>query len=180
MADDPDQDKWLEDANESVKKQAFYMKRALDNNNVREALKNAMGMTGELRTAKLSPKNYYELYMNVTDELREMELYFEDEDTKERNGQGGRSVVELYENVQHCGNIIPRLYLLITVAAVYIKSKRANPNSILIDLGELCRGVQHPMRGLFLRNYLSQISKNKLPDIGSEYEGYVVAQFLIT
>jgi vacuolar protein sorting-associated protein 35 len=32
-------------------------------------------------------------------------------------------------------------------------------------------GVQHPMRGLFLRNYLSQISKEKLPDTGSEYEG---------
>jgi vacuolar protein sorting-associated protein 35 len=28
------------------------------------------------------------------------------------------------------------------------------------------------MRGLFLRNYLSQISKNKLPDVGSEFEGH--------
>ncbi len=35
-----------------------------------------------------------------------------------------------------------------------------------------CSGVQHPMRGLFLRNYLSQISKSKLPDVGSEYEGH--------
>lgn len=28
------------------------------------------------------------------------------------------------------------------------------------------------MRGLFLRHYLSQVSKDKLPDTGSEYEGY--------
>ncbi|CAN4116732.1 unnamed protein product [Withania somnifera] len=35
----------------------------------------------------------------------------------------------------------------------------------------MCRGIQHPLRGLFLRSYLSQISKDKLPDIGSEYEG---------
>lgn len=170
-ADDPEQDKWLDDANENVKKQAFYMKRALDSNNVRDALKCASAMTGELRTAKLSPKNYYELYMIVTDELREMELFFEDECQKHQNGQGGRSVVELYENVQHAGNIVPRLYLLITVASVYIKSKIAPAKDILIDLVELCRGVQHPMRGLFLRNYLSQISKNKLPDEGSEYLG---------
>ena len=27
------------------------------------------------------------------------------------------------------------------------------------------------MRGLFLRNYLTLISKNKLPDVGSPYEG---------
>jgi len=33
--------------------------------------------------------------------------------------------------------------------------------------------VQHPMRGLFLRDYLSQMSKNKLPDVGSQYEGEV-------
>jgi vacuolar protein sorting-associated protein 35 len=83
----------------------------------------------------------------------------------------GRSIIELYENVQHAGNIIPRLYLLITVASVYIKSKKAPAKDILFDLVELCRGVQHPMRGLFLRNYLSQIAKDKLPDVGSEYEG---------
>ena len=35
----------------------------------------------------------------------------------------------------------------------------------------MCRGIQHPLRGLFLRSYLSQVSKDKLPDIGSEYEG---------
>ena len=84
---------------------------------------------------------------------------------------GGRSIIELYENVQHAGNIIPRLYLLITVASVYIKSKKAPAKDILFDLVELCRGVQHPMRGLFLRNYLSQIARDKLPDQGSEYEG---------
>jgi len=154
------------------------MKRHLDGNNLREALKCASAMTGELRTSKLSPKNYYELYMNVTDELRELELFFEDEDAKESSSRAsgaafphGRSIIELYENVQHAGNIIPRLYLLITVAAVYIKSKKAPAKDILFDLVELCRGVQHPMRGLFLRNYLSQIARDKLPDSGSEYEG---------
>jgi hypothetical protein len=35
----------------------------------------------------------------------------------------------------------------------------------------MARGVQHPVRGLFLRTYLSQVSKNLLPDTGSEYEG---------
>ncbi|XP_021668079.2 vacuolar protein sorting-associated protein 35B isoform X2 [Hevea brasiliensis] len=35
----------------------------------------------------------------------------------------------------------------------------------------MCRGVQHPIRGLFLRSYLAQVSRDKLPDIGSDYEG---------
>ena len=161
----------LEDANEFVKKQAFYMKRALDTGVVRDALKMASQMTGELRTSRLSPKNYYELYMNITDELRELELFLQEEDEKATRGEVGKSVVELYEQVQHAGNIIPRLYLLTTVASVYCKSKKAPAKDILFDLVELCRGVQHPMRGLFLRHYLSQVSKDKLPDTGSEYEG---------
>ena len=28
----------------------------------------------------------------------------------------------------------------------------------------MCRGVQHPLRGLFLRNYLLQCTRNVLPD----------------
>ena len=40
---------------------AFYMKRALDANDLRDALKNASSMIYELRTSKISPSNYYEL-----------------------------------------------------------------------------------------------------------------------
>eukprot|EP00967_Tisochrysis_lutea_P058205 scaffold73953_cov32-Tisochrysis_lutea.AAC.15 len=42
---------------------------------------------------------------------------------------------------------------------------------ILGDLGEMCRGVQHPVRGLFLRYYLLQVVKDKLPDVGSDVGG---------
>ena len=44
---------------------AFYMKRALDNHDLKDALKNASSMIYELRTSKLSPSNYYELYIQV-------------------------------------------------------------------------------------------------------------------
>lgn len=33
-------------------------------------------------------------------------------------------VSDLYELVQYAGNIIPRLYLLVTVGSVYIKAKQ--------------------------------------------------------
>uniref|UniRef100_A0A7S4UC97 Vacuolar protein sorting-associated protein 35 n=1 Tax=Guillardia theta TaxID=55529 RepID=A0A7S4UC97_GUITH len=99
----------------------------------------------------------------VADEMRHLEQYFLEE------WKRGRRMVELYELVQHAGNIVPRLFLLITVGSVYIRSKEAPARDILKDLVEMCRGVQHPMRGLFLRNYLLQCARDKLPDIGSEY-----------
>ncbi|KAJ8925291.1 hypothetical protein NQ315_009120, partial [Exocentrus adspersus] len=153
-----EQEKYLHDALGVVKAQAFHMKRALDKNKLMDALKNASAMLAELRTSLLSPKSYYELYMAITDELRHMELYLVDEFQK------GRKVPDLYELVQYAGNIVPRLYLLITVGLVYIKTNTSLRRDLLKDLVEMCRGVQHPLRGLFLRNYLLQCTRNVLPD----------------
>ncbi|RAL45815.1 hypothetical protein DM860_009679 [Cuscuta australis] len=160
-----DEEKWLAAGITGLQQNAFYMHRALDSNNLKDALKYSAQMLSELRTSRLSPHKYYELYMRAFDELRKLEIFFREETTR------GCSIVELYELVQHAGNILPRLYLLCTVGSVYIKTKEAPAKDILKDLVEMCRGIQHPLRGLFLRSYLSQVSRDKLPDIGSEYEG---------
>lgn len=60
-----DQNKLLDEASAVVKEQAFYMKRAIDNDQLREALRHASNLICELRTSLLSPKNYYDLYMQV-------------------------------------------------------------------------------------------------------------------
>ncbi|XP_026490214.2 vacuolar protein sorting-associated protein 35 isoform X1 [Vanessa tameamea] len=153
-----EQEKLLDDALNVVKVQAFQMKRCLDKSKLMDALKHASTMLGELRTSLLSPKSYYELYMAITDELRHLELYLLEEFQK------GRKVADLYELVQYAGNIVPRLYLLITVGLVYIKTNTNLRRDLLKDLVEMCRGVQHPLRGLFLRNYLLQCTRNVLPD----------------
>ncbi|KOB66736.1 putative vacuolar protein sorting 35 isoform 1, partial [Operophtera brumata] len=126
-----EQEKLLEDALNVVKVQAFQMKRCLDKSKLMDALKHASSMLGELRTSQLSPKGYYEL-----------------------------CILYLYELVQYAGNIVPRLYLLITVGLVYIKTNSNLRRDLLKDLVEMCRGVQHPLRGLFLRNYLLQCTRN--------------------
>ncbi|KAJ8451916.1 hypothetical protein Cgig2_007399 [Carnegiea gigantea] len=160
-----DEEKWLSAASAGLQQNAFYMHRALDSNNLKDALKYSAQMLSELRTSRLSPHKYYVLYMRAFDELRKLEIFFYEETKR------GCSIIELYELVQHAGNILPRLYLLCTAGSVYIKSKEAPAKDILKDLVEMCRGIQHPLRGLFLRSYLSQVSRDKLPDIGSEYEG---------
>lgn len=58
-----------------------------------------------------------------------------------------------------------RRYLLVTVGMVYIKSNEGSRKDMLRDLVEMCRGIQHPLRGLFLRNYLLQCTRNQLPDV---------------
>ncbi|CAH8268240.1 unnamed protein product [Arabidopsis lyrata] len=160
-----DDEKWLAAAIAAVKQHAFYMQRAIDSNNLKDALKFSAQMLSELRTSKLSPHKYYELYIRVFNELGTLEIFF-----KEETGRGC-SIAELYELVQHAGNILPRLYLLCTIGSVYIKSKDVTATDILKDLVEMCRAVQHPLRGLFLRSYLAQVTRDKLPSIGSDLEG---------
>jgi vacuolar protein sorting-associated protein 35 len=153
----------LDGAKAAVKEQAFHMKRALDQQEMMNALKHASNMICELRTGLLTPKFYYELYMETFDQLRHLETYLMDE-------KHGKKMAELYELVQYAGNILPRLYLLITVGSAYIRLREAPAKDVLRDIGEMSRGVQHPTRGLFLRTYLSEATKDTLPDVGDEVE----------
>lgn len=81
------------------------------------------------------------------------------------------------------GNIIPRLYLMITVGTVYMAIPDAPVKEVMKDMLEMCRGVQHPLRGLFLRYYLMQGSREHLPvgdSDGPEGNLQVSIDFIIT
>lgn len=101
----------------------------------------------------------------VFDHLLFLELFFESV------AANGTPVRDLYEMVQHAGNVLTRLYLMITVGSVFIKSKELPARDVLNDLLEMVKGVQHPTRGLFLRYYLLQKCEDKLPETGSEFAG---------
>ena len=110
----------------------------------------------ELRTSSLGPKQYYELYMSVFDALRHLSVYL-------RESHPVNHLADLYELVQYAGNIVPRLYLMITVGTVYMGIEDAPVKEIMKDMMEMSRGVQHPIRGLFLRYYLSGQARDSLP-----------------
>ena len=96
--------------------------------------------------------------MKATDELGGLAAWFADEEGKE-----GRSLKSLYARVQAAGNVLPRLYLLAAAGGVCASSGALPARDVLADLAALARGVQHPVRGLFLRSYLCQIARSVLP-----------------
>ncbi|ORM39400.1 Vacuolar protein sorting-associated protein 35B [Babesia sp. Xinjiang] len=153
-----DQCKLLEESLFYVKEHAYYMRQALDANDLGEALKRGINVISELRTSSLTPTNYYELYMKVFNELQMLSDFMGNDEKR------GMKLKQLYETVQQSSFIIPRLYLLIMTASHCIREGMASSKEILSDVTELCRGVQHPVRGLFLRYFLIQICKDKLPD----------------
>jgi len=96
--------------------------------------------------------------MAVFDALRHLSNYLYEAHTQSRH-----HLADLYELVQYAGNIVPRLYLMITVGAVYMSIPEAPVKEIMKDMMEMSRGVLHPIRGLFLRHYLSGQTRDHLP-----------------
>ena len=94
--------------------------------------------------------------MAVFDALRYLSVHL-------RESHPVNHLADLYELVQYAGNIIPRLYLMITVGTAYMSIEDAPVKELMKDMMDMSRGVQHPIRGLFLRYYLSGQVRDYLP-----------------
>lgn len=152
-----DQARLLEDALIAVRQQTVLMRKCLDTpGKLMDALKCCSTLVSELRTSSLGPKQYYELYMAVFDALRYLSVHL-------RENHPVNHLADLYELVQYAGNIIPRLYLMITVGTAYMSIEGAPVKELMKDMMDMSRGVQHPIRGLFLRYYLSGQARDYLP-----------------
>ena len=153
-----DQEQELDESITKSQTASFNMKKAIESNNFKEALKNSSLMLSELKATKLSPKNYYSLFSQILDEIKYLEQYFYEEQKK------GRKMADVYEAVQYAQSLIPRIYLMITVASIYITGKEIKASLILNDLGDMMKSIQNPMRGLFVRYFMLKMLKEKLPD----------------
>lgn len=114
--------------------------------------------------APLTPKNYYELHMRVMDEMPSLEEYLLGLCHNINGLAQFYSPTVLYETVQYCPRVVPRLYLQICMGSVSIRSGSASAVRVMEELGEASKCVQCPVRGLFLRYYLLMALKDKLPD----------------
>lgn len=94
--------------------------------------------------------------MAVFDALRYLSVHL-------RENHPHNHLADLYELVQYAGNIVPRLYLMITVGTAYMSVPDAPVKELMKDMMDMTRGVQHPIRGLFLRYYLSGQARDYLP-----------------
>ncbi|KAK6066709.1 vacuolar sorting protein 35 [Seiridium cupressi] len=152
-----DQARLLEDALIAARQQTALMRKCLDTpGKLMDALKCCSTLVSELRTSSLGPKQYYELYMSVFDALRYLSVHL-------REIHPQNHLADLYELVQYAGNIIPRMYLMITVGTAYMSIPEAPVKELMKDMMDMSRGVQHPIRGLFLRYYLSGQARDFLP-----------------
>lgn len=174
-----EQQRLLSNSMSIIKTEIHQMRKCLETKHkFMDSLKHASNFLNELRTSSLNPKQYYELYIMVHDGLTYLANYLKDNKSSSNN-----YLIDLYELVQYAGNIIPRLYLMITIGSVYMESEDAPVNEILNDMLEMCKGVQNPIRGLFLRYYLIQKTKYFIikyagPENLDKMISYIITNFI--
>ena len=154
----------LDQGLKNIKAQSFQIKNTINTNNLRQCLKETNLMLCELRTSDLTPKNYYQLYTTAFDEMQYVTNFFQEEVNR------GRKLQDLYDSVQQAKYIIPRIYLMITAGVIFMENNKQSCRQIIFDLFSMIKGIQNPIRGLFVRYYLLKTIKDKLPDKGNEYE----------
>ena len=104
--------------------------------------------------------------MQIFNNLKELEDFLLEE--KKR----GRRMSDLYEAVQQASDLLQRLYLMVTAGSAFVGSKEAAAKEILKDLIEMAKGIQHPVRGLFLRYFMLKKLKERFPDKVGPHDGY--------
>jgi vacuolar protein sorting-associated protein 35 len=135
-------------------------------------------------SAKLTPKNYYELYMRALEDIPQFEEYLlnlvKQQQQQQRSVPNTIQIVdtlrphemqrtpytmrELYDCVQYCPRVVSRLYLQISAGSALIRSGEVGARWVLTDLQNAVKCEQNPVRGLFLRHFLLTALRDKLPD----------------
>ena len=163
LLSEEDQERYLDRGLKKTKAQSFHIHTAIEKNNLRQCLQETYSMLLELRTSYLTPKNYYHLFTAAFDEMQIVYNFFLEEINR------GRKVRDLYDSVQQAVYLIPRLYLMIAAGALVMEKGPKSSEEIIFDLLGMIKGVQNPIRGLFVRYFLLKMIKDKLPDKDNLY-----------
>lgn len=152
-------------------------------------------------SAKLNPKNYYELYMRALEDMPVVEEYLfnlaesckkhqPDQQQQQQLPSNMIRIVDtasqlsnaaqplpsytmrqLYDCVQYCPRVVSRLYLQIAAGSALIRSGECGSKWVMHDLQEAVKCEQNPVRGLFLRYFLLTALRDKLPDVPPPHQG---------
>ena len=156
-----DEKQLLENMFKHIKMTSMKMKNAIDRNDMRQVLKFSVDILNTLKTEFKTASYYNQLFLNVYDELLPLEIYFNEEIKR------GRRIKEFYEAVQQCITVLPRLYLMILVGNIYIENNPNEKKEILNEIMKMANGVQHPLRGFYVRYFIIKMLKNNFNDIDS-------------
>ena len=153
-----DQEKYLNQIAKDFEYQSNLIKIYPSSNNFPKCLLDTAALISLLKIGYLTPSNYYLLYKDISNFLEEtIEFYIRDKVTK------GIKIKYIYESIQQCQYVIPRIYLMIICGSIYLEFYPIKFREIIYDLLNAAKCVQNPLRAFWIRYFLFKKIKNYLP-----------------
>lgn len=153
-----DQEKYLNQISKDFEYQSNLIKIYPSSNNFSKCLLDTATLISLLKLNYLTPANYYLLYKDLSDFLEgTIEFYIRDKVSK------GIKIKYIYESIQQCQYVIPRIYLMIICGSIYLEFYPIKYREIIYDLLDVVKCVQNPLRGFWIRYFLFKKIKHYLP-----------------
>ena len=158
------QEKYLNQLSKEFECQSNLIKIYPTSKNFSKCFLDTANLISLLKVDLITPINYYLLYTDTVELLEEtIEFYMRDKVSK------GTQIKYIYESVQQCQYLIPRIYLMIICGSIYLELYPIKFREIIFDLLNAVKCVQNPLRGFWLRYFLFKKLKNVLPIKIGEY-----------
>ena len=136
----------------------------LNTKNFSKCLVDTSSLISLLKIDTLTPSNYYILFNELNDIFQDtIEYYIREITLKDIK------IKYLYDTVQQSQYLLSRLYLMIIVGGFYLEKYPNNYREILYDLINVVKCVQSPLRAFWLRYFLFNYIKDKLPYKNGDY-----------
>ena len=159
-----EQENYLNQISKVFEYQSSLIKIYPSSKNFSKCFLDTASLISLLKVDILTPSNYYLLYIDTIELLQEtIEFYIRSNVSK------GIKIKYIYESVQQCQYLIPRLYLMIISGSVYLGLYPIRFREIIYDLLNAVKCVQNPLRGFWVRYFLVKTLKNILPIKIGEY-----------
>ena len=159
-----DQEKYLNQISKTFEYQSNLIKIYPSSKNFSKCFLDTASLISLLKIDYLTPSNYYLLYTDTSDLLQEtIEYYIRDNVSK------GIKIKYIYESIQQCQYVIPRIYLMIICGSIHLELYPIKFREIIFDLLNAVKCIQNPLRGFWIRYFLVKNLKNILPIKIGEY-----------
>mmetsp|Transcript_3470 Transcript_3470/g.10506 ORF Transcript_3470/g.10506 Transcript_3470/m.10506 type:complete len:755 (-) Transcript_3470:1413-3677(-) len=163
------------EAIQAVSYKGASLTEAIRSRSIAKAVVSAADVAGELRTnavTSLPARLYNDVFAAVGEELRVLESWI----MREKRSEGAAAA---FRRAQYSSQIVPRLYVAAATAGALCKLDPSCAREICGVLMDLFSGVQHPVRGLFLRSFMTQQLRRLSDELGAQESIHLLLRNLV-
>lgn len=150
------------EALQSISLKSLLVSEAIAAGSVTKAVTNAAEVASELRTisvGSLPVKLYNDVFAAVEEVLGRVQAWI----VRERNVE---EAAEAFRKAQESSQIVPRLYISAAACGAWCELDPSMAKENFSEMMDLLGGVQHPLRGIFLRSFVTQQLRCRTVELG--------------